>query len=209
MFKLDIEIMMLFCLLTIGLAMLIGLKLLLLTNKHAAEIYIYNKLRNTQYESYMKRYNALIKQQELLNADINLHESSHKFISILEDFDEAPAKRPKVIRSFNLFSHIFIIVWGFSIVPIWTYYEGLNITLKIIIIFIALIPPLLVAYKIVSFQNGRLYLTEFEIKQHKKRYKKQQEKNERNKKTIKTFTFLNYEVRLTKFSKGRQNDEKN
>lgn len=207
--NIDIEIMMLFSSVAMVAAMGIGVKLLLIINKHAAEIYIFNKLINNQYEAYIKRYNALIKEQEYLNFDRNLQKNSHNFISILEDIPENPVERPKVIRSFNWLSHLFILTWGFSIFPVWHFYEGLNIVLRVVVILSMLIPLFLVSYKIVSFQNGRLYLTELEIKQHMKKYKKQQNKNVGNKEATRDFTFLNYKAQLTKFSKGSQNDEKN
>ncbi|PTJ52503.1 hypothetical protein BU012_04725 [Mammaliicoccus sciuri] len=186
----------------------IGLILLSLNLKYSAEIYIYNKLIKDQYELYMVRYNDKIKEQEHLNMIRDLDEPKHNFLSIIEEFKEKPVKKPKIVIVYNCLFYLFILLWGISIIPTWILYNDQYFVTRILLILIMFIPVILIAYKFVSFQNGKLYLTEYEIKQHVKRYKRQHKKNNRTKKHVRTYTVLNYEITFNKLGKGRQTDEK-
>ncbi|MCJ0941408.1 hypothetical protein [Mammaliicoccus sciuri] len=191
----------------IFIAMIIGFGILRLNHKYSAEIYIYNKLIQEQYELYIDKCDEKIKNQEYFNKVNNIDKPTQEYLNLFEELKKELFKKPKIVTVYNWLSILFILLWGFSISPLWIIYEDLNLFTKITFTLTMVIPILMVAYRLVSLQKGKLKLTEYEINKHIKRYKRQYNKNNRTKKHVRTFTVLNYEITFNKLRKGSQNDE--
>ncbi|WP_436896548.1 hypothetical protein [Mammaliicoccus sciuri] len=192
----------------IFISMFIGIVILILNHKYSAKIYIYNKLRTEQYELYINKYDDKIKKHENLNMISGIDKPAHEFMNLIEEFKKAPFKTPKIVIVYNCLSILFILLWGISIIPSWEVYEKLDIFTRIIFIITMFIPIFMVAYRLVSLQNGKLKLSEYEIKKHIKRYKRQHRKNNQTRTSLRTITIFNYEITFNKLEKGRQTDEK-
>ncbi|WP_436867940.1 hypothetical protein [Mammaliicoccus sciuri] len=187
--------------LPILIALIIGLTILILNQKYSAEIYIYNKLMNDQYEIYIDKYDNKIKKIEYQNMVSDIKKPTHDFIALLDTFKKEPFKKPKIVSVYNWLSILFIIIWGISLYPTWIINKDLGIVTRIIYIITMVLPMIIVAYRLISIQNGKLKLSEYEIKKHIKKYKRQHKKKNRTKKHVRTFTFLNYEITFNKLKK--------
>lgn len=186
---------------------IIGLTLFILYQKYSAEIYIYNKLIKDQYEIYIDKYDNKIKKIEYENMVSDIEKPTHDFIALLDNFKNEPFKKPKIVSVYNCLSILFIILWGISLFPTWIINEDLGIVTRIIYIITMVLPMIIVAYRLISLQNGKLKLSEYEIKKHIKKYKRQHKKNSREVENVHKFTVLKYEITIKKFRKGSQNDE--
>lgn len=187
--------------LPILIGIIIGLTLLVLNQKYSTEIYIYNKLLQEQYEIYIDKYNDKIKNIEYLNMVRGIEKPTHDFVKLFDNFKNEPFKKPRVVIFYNGLSILFIILWGISLYPTWIINESLNIIMRIIYVITLILPIIMVVYRLISLQKGKLKLTENEIKKHIKRYRKLQKKNNRLKKNVRKFTILNYEIIINKFFK--------